>query len=178
MASNLLETYVEENQSQSWFYYVSRTATVDLWKAKLAQSNLVIRNFLVTLKLFFNTKCFLSLWSKLTISHWKWFLNTNFSLSKHSLSPCWTVPPHSIFKHLGKTVLPVLPLMATLVSMVFRCPYLNSFVPQTLQLSQMTKIWRLCGHFNPSKWAIQQKKNSSLKIFNYCWILHNHVHIS
>ena len=46
------------------------------------QSNLVIRNFLVTLKLFLNAKCSLSLWSKLTIGHRKWFLNTNLFLIK------------------------------------------------------------------------------------------------
>ena len=48
----------------------------------LVQSNLVIRNFLVTLKLFLNTKCFLSLWSKLAFGHRKWFLNTNLFLIK------------------------------------------------------------------------------------------------
>ena len=48
----------------------------------LLQSNLVIRNFLVTLKLFINTKCSLSLWSKLTIGHGKGFLNTNLFLIK------------------------------------------------------------------------------------------------
>ena len=48
----------------------------------LVQSNLVIRNFLVTLKLFLNAKCSLSLWSKLTIHHWKWSLNTNLFLIK------------------------------------------------------------------------------------------------
>ena len=46
------------------------------------QSNLVIRNFLVTLKLFLNAKCSLSLRSKLTIGHGKWFLNTNLFLIK------------------------------------------------------------------------------------------------
>ena len=46
------------------------------------QSNLGIRNFLVTLKLFLNAKCSLSLWSKLTIGHGKWFLNTNLFLIK------------------------------------------------------------------------------------------------
>ena len=45
-------------------------------------SNLVIRNFLVTLKLFLNAKCSLSLWSKLTIGHRKWFLNTNLFVIK------------------------------------------------------------------------------------------------
>ena len=44
----------------------------------IVQSNLVIRNLLVPLKLFLNTKCSLSLWSKLTIGHGKWFLKTNF----------------------------------------------------------------------------------------------------
>ena len=46
------------------------------------QSNFVIRNFLVTLKLFPNAKCSLSLWSKLAICHRKWFLNTNLFLIK------------------------------------------------------------------------------------------------
>ena len=55
------------------------------------QSKLVIRNFLVTLKLFLNAKCFLSLWSKLAFGHRKWFLNTNLFLSKCSLSPRLTV---------------------------------------------------------------------------------------
>ena len=44
------------------------------------QSNLLIKNFLVNLKVFLNTKCSLSLWSKLTIGHRKWFLNTNLFL--------------------------------------------------------------------------------------------------
>ena len=48
----------------------------------MIQPNLVIRNFLVTLKLFLNAKCSLSLWSKLTIGHGKWFLNTNLFLIK------------------------------------------------------------------------------------------------
>jgi hypothetical protein len=47
----------------------------------LVQSNLVIRNFLVTLKLFLNAKCS-SLCRKLAIGHWKWFLNTNLFLIK------------------------------------------------------------------------------------------------
>ena len=46
------------------------------------QSNLVIRNFLVALKLFLNAKCSSSLWSKLTIGHGKWFLNINLFLIK------------------------------------------------------------------------------------------------
>ena len=46
------------------------------------QSNLVIRNFLVTLKLFLNAKSSLSLWSKLAFGHRKWFLYTNLSLIK------------------------------------------------------------------------------------------------
>ena len=46
------------------------------------QSNLVIGNFLVTLKLFLNAKCSLSLWSKLKIGHRKLFLNTNLFLIK------------------------------------------------------------------------------------------------
>ena len=48
----------------------------------IVQLNLVIRNFLVTLKLFLNAKCSLFLWSKLTIGHGKWFLNTNLFLIK------------------------------------------------------------------------------------------------
>ena len=46
------------------------------------QSNVVIRNFLVTLKLFLDAKCFLSLCSKLTIGHKKLFLNANLFLIK------------------------------------------------------------------------------------------------
>ena len=40
------------------------------------QTNLVIRNFLVTLKLFLNAKRSLSLWSKLAFGHGKWFLKS------------------------------------------------------------------------------------------------------
>ena len=43
---------------------------------------MVIRNFLVTLKLFLNAKSSLSLWSKLAHGHGKWFLNTNLFLIK------------------------------------------------------------------------------------------------
>ena len=46
------------------------------------QLNLAIRNFLVALKLFLNTKSSLSLWSKWQIGHRKWFLNTNSFLIK------------------------------------------------------------------------------------------------
>ena len=46
------------------------------------QSNSVIRNFLVTQKLFLNPKCSLSICSKFAIGHWKWFLNTNLFLIK------------------------------------------------------------------------------------------------
>ena len=47
------------------------------------QSNLAIRNFLVTLKLFLNAKSSLiSLWRKWQIGHRKWFLNTNLFLIK------------------------------------------------------------------------------------------------
>ena len=46
------------------------------------QSNLVIRNFLVTLKLFLNAKSSLSLRSILAFGHGKWFLNTNLFLIK------------------------------------------------------------------------------------------------
>ena len=49
------------------------------------QSNLAIRNFLITLKLFLNAKSSLSLWSKLAIGHGKWFLNTNLFLIKQFL---------------------------------------------------------------------------------------------
>ena len=49
------------------------------WKY-LVQSNLMIRNFSVILKLFLNPKCSLSLWNKLAICHRKWFLNTNLFL--------------------------------------------------------------------------------------------------
>ena len=43
----------------------------------VVQSNLAIRNFLVTLKLFFNVKWSLFIWSKWQIDYRKWFLNTN-----------------------------------------------------------------------------------------------------
>ena len=49
------------------------------WKT-LYMSNVVIRNYLVTLQLFLKPKCSLSLWSELTIGHGKWFLNTNLNL--------------------------------------------------------------------------------------------------
>jgi hypothetical protein len=49
---------------------------------RIVKSNLAIRNFLVTLKLFLNTKSSLSLWSKWQICHRKWFLNTNLFLIK------------------------------------------------------------------------------------------------
>jgi hypothetical protein len=48
----------------------------------MIQSNFAIRNFLVALKLFLNTKSSLSLWSKWHIGHRKWFLNTNLFLIK------------------------------------------------------------------------------------------------
>ena len=48
----------------------------------VVKSNLAIRNFLVTLKLFLSAKCSLSLWSKLAIGHRKWFPNTNLFLIK------------------------------------------------------------------------------------------------
>ena len=59
-----------------WFRFMMCTY---IW---IVQSNLVIRNFLVTLKLFLNAKCSLSLWSKLTIGHGKWFLKSNLFLIK------------------------------------------------------------------------------------------------
>ena len=48
----------------------------------VVQSNSVIRNFLVTLKLFLNANCSLSLRSKWTIGHGIWFLYTNLFLIK------------------------------------------------------------------------------------------------
>ena len=56
---------------------------------KVIQSNLVIRNFMVTLKLFLNAKCSLPLWSKLATGYG--FLTTICSLSDHSLSPSLTI---------------------------------------------------------------------------------------
>ena len=56
-------------------------------KKKEVQSNLMIRNFLVTLILFLNAKCSLSLQSKLTIGS----LTPICSSSKLSLSPSLTV---------------------------------------------------------------------------------------
>ena len=50
------------------------------------QSNLAIRNFFVTLKLFLNAKCSLFLWSKLAFGYRKWFLNTNLFLIKQFLN--------------------------------------------------------------------------------------------
>ena len=59
----------------------------------------MIRTFLVilvTLKLFLNAKCSLSLWNELTIGHRKWFLNTNlfliktFLITKFVCSKKWT----------------------------------------------------------------------------------------
>ena len=47
------------------------------------QSNLVIRNFMVTLKLFLNAKCSLSLWSKLAIGHEKWFFKVHIFYEGH-----------------------------------------------------------------------------------------------
>ena len=63
--------------------------------------NKAIRNFLVGLKLFFNAKSSLPLWSsKWQIGHKKWFLNTNLFLVKlflitkfdclAEISPCMT----------------------------------------------------------------------------------------
>ena len=51
-------------------------------KYKEVQSNLAVRNFLVTLKLFLNAVSSLSLCSKWQIGHRKWFLNTNLFLIK------------------------------------------------------------------------------------------------
>ena len=58
------------------------------FKKNYIQSNLAIRNFLVTLKLFLNAKSLLSLWSKWQIGHRKWFLDT---LSNRSLLPSLTI---------------------------------------------------------------------------------------
>ena len=58
--------------------------TISLNRKKI-QSNLAIRNFLVTLELFLNAKCSPFLWCQLTISHEKWFLNTNLFLIKQFL---------------------------------------------------------------------------------------------
>ena len=58
----------------------------------------MIRNFLVTLKLFLNAKCSLSLLSKWQIGHEKWFLNTNLFLIKPFLITqfdcIWMCTPH------------------------------------------------------------------------------------
>ena len=73
--------------SASWIIYENIKFQVNF----VLQSNCVIRNFWVTLKLFLNAKCTLSLWSKKVNGCGKWFLNTNFSLSNRSLSPSLTV---------------------------------------------------------------------------------------
>ena len=81
----------------SVIYILNSYARKRLWQSnhrdlRLEQSNLVIRIFLVTLKLFLNAKRSLSLWSKLTIGHRKWFLNTNFVPYQNvPLSPSLTV---------------------------------------------------------------------------------------
>ena len=59
----------------------------------VVQSNSVIRNFLVTLKLFLIAKCSLSLWSKLTIGHGKWFLNKQFLITRFD----WRWKSYSFF---------------------------------------------------------------------------------
>ena len=64
---------------------VSYSFTVISYEDIKIQSNLEIRNFLVTLKLFLNAKCSLPSWSKLTIGDEKWFLNTSLLLIKTSL---------------------------------------------------------------------------------------------
>ena len=79
---------IEEKKDQNFF--ISFNYTNDFIVNKI-QSNLVVRNFLVTLKLFLNTKSSLSLWSKLAFGHGKWFLKTNLFHSKLSLSPSLTV---------------------------------------------------------------------------------------
>ena len=64
------------------------------------QSNLAIRNFLVTLKLFLNTKCSLSIWSKSAFGHSKWFLNTDLFLIKPFLITQVWLYLKSDFKHI------------------------------------------------------------------------------
>ena len=61
------------------------------------QSNLAIRNFSVTLKLFLNAKCSLSLWSKLAFGRKKWFLNTNLFLIKQFLIAKFDCTCHLVF---------------------------------------------------------------------------------
>jgi len=77
------------------------------WYIFLLYSNLAIRNFLVTLKLFLNAKCPLFLCSKWQIGHGKWFLNTYVpicSLSKSSLLPSSTVLVNLKIKNDSKIV--------------------------------------------------------------------------
>jgi hypothetical protein len=57
----------------------SRAETI---RGNRVQSNLAIRNFLVTLNLFLKAKSSLFLWSKWQIGHMIWFLNTNLFLIK------------------------------------------------------------------------------------------------
>ena len=74
---------------------------------KHIQSNLVIRNFLVILKLFLNAKCSLPLWSQWSFGHEKWFLNTNLFLIKTFLSPSLTVI-HIFLAKFSKLVLGII----------------------------------------------------------------------
>ena len=73
--------------NRKWLWWKNKKRAYRRVANSNKRSNLKIRNFLVTLKLFLNTKCSLSLWSKLTIGHWKWFLNTNLFLIKVWLYP-------------------------------------------------------------------------------------------
>ena len=70
-----------------FFFYLKNISRenhlwVPIMTPDLNQSNLVIRNFLVTLKLFLNAKSSLSLWCKLAFGHGKWCLNNNLFLIK------------------------------------------------------------------------------------------------
>ena len=62
--------------------FLMKAPTYTGYLQQVVQSNLVIRNFLITLKFFLNVKSYLPLWSKLAFGHGKWFLNTNLFLIK------------------------------------------------------------------------------------------------
>ena len=85
--------------------YLTLTFWNTVWNIKsVIQLNLGIRNFLVTLNLFLNTKCSLSFWSKLTIGHGKWYLNTNLFFIKTFLITkfdCTTMSAFVGAKYLG-----------------------------------------------------------------------------
>ena len=70
----------------TWFTQTLNPIIQTCWLFLQLQSNLVMRNFLVILKLFLNAKYSLSLWSKLTIGHRIWFLSTNLVLIKTFLT--------------------------------------------------------------------------------------------